>query len=119
MTSRHNDRKKNTKRKVVNKVKFITTFNPALSSIEGLIRKHIHYLDSDEVLKKTFPNNKLSVIYKRNKKLKEMVAPSLYPKLSIKSNGTIVNFLNTDSKFRCTVTVKAAHSVNLKLVFMD
>ena len=44
-----------------------------------------------------------------------MVAPSLYPKPSIKSNGTIVscnkyntckNFLTTDSKFRCTVTGK-------------
>ena len=54
-------------------------------------------------------------IYKRNKNLKEMVAPSLYPKPSIKSNRTIVscnksdickNFLITDSKFRCTVTGK-------------
>ena len=54
-------------------------------------------------------------IYKRNKNLKEMVAPSLYPKPSIKINRTIVscnkcgickNFLITDSKFRCTVTGK-------------
>ena len=115
MTSRHNARKKNTKRKEVSKVKFITTFNPAIPSIEGLIRKHIHYLHADEVLKKAFPSNKFSVIYKRNKNLKEMVAPSLYPKPSIKSNHTIVscnkcdickNFLITDSKFRCTVTGK-------------
>ena len=44
-----------------------------------------------------------------------MVAPSLYPKSSIKSNRTIVscnkydickNFLIADSKFRCTVTGK-------------
>ena len=70
MTSRHNARKKNTKRKEGSKVKFITTFNPALPSIEGLIRKHIHYLYSGEVLKKAFPNNKFSVIYKRNKTLK-------------------------------------------------
>ena len=55
------------------------------------------------------------VIYKRNKNLKERVAPSLYPKTSIKSNRTIVscnkchiskNFLITDSKFRSTVTSK-------------
>ena len=57
MTSRHNARKKYTKRKEVNKVKFITTFNPALPSIEGLIRKHIHYLHSSEVLKTAFPND--------------------------------------------------------------
>ena len=54
MTSRHNARKKNTKRREVSKVKFITTFNPAIPSIEGLIRKHIHYLHADEVLKKAF-----------------------------------------------------------------
>ena len=44
-----------------------------------------------------------------------MVAASLYPKPSIKSNRTIVtynkyeickNFLITDSKYRCTVTSK-------------
>ena len=114
-TSRHNARKRNTKRIEVSKVKFITTFNPDLPSIEGLIKKHIRYLYSDEVLKKVFPNKKFSVIYKRNKNLKEMVAPSLYPKPSIKSNRTIVscnksdickNFLITDSKFRCTVTGK-------------
>ena len=108
MTSRHET-------KEVSKVKFITTFNPALPSIEGLITKHIHYLHSDEVLKKGFPSNKFSVIYKRNKNPKEMVAPSLHPKPGIKSNHTIVscnkydickNFLITDSKFRCTITGK-------------
>ena len=115
MTSRHNARKRNTKRKEVTKVKFITTFNPALASIEGLIKKHIHYLHSDEVLKMAFPNNTLSVICKRNKNLKEMVAYSLYSKPSIKSSRTIIscnkcdickNFLITDSKYRCTVTGK-------------
>ena len=54
MTSRHIARKKNTKRKEGSMVKFITTFNPALPSIEGLIRKHIHYQHSDEVLKRLF-----------------------------------------------------------------
>ena len=114
-TSRNNARKRNTKRKEVSKGKFISTFNPALPSIEGLIKKHIHYLHSDEVLKNVFPNENFSVIYKRNKNVKEIVAPSLYPKPSIKSNRTIVscnkcdickNFLITDSKFRCTVTGK-------------
>ena len=57
MTSRHNTRKKYTERKEVNKVKLITTFNPALPSNEGLIRKHIHYLHSGEVLKTAFPND--------------------------------------------------------------
>ena len=90
----------------MSKVKFITTFNPALPSIEGLIKKHIHYIYSDEVfLKKVFPNKKFSVIYKHKENLKEMVAASLYPKHSIKINRSIVscnksyickNFLITD-----------------------
>ena len=61
-TSRQNDKKKNTKRKEVNKVKFITTFNPALPSIEGLVRKQIYYLHSDEVVKKSFPNKNIFVV---------------------------------------------------------
>ena len=84
MTSKDNARKKSTKREEVSMVKLITTFNPALPSIEDVIEKHIHYLHSDEVLEKVFPNNTFSVIYKRNKNLKEIVAPSLYPKPSIK-----------------------------------
>ena len=113
--SRHNARKRNTKRKGVSKVKFITIFNPALPSIEGLIKKDIHYLHSDEILKKVSPKKMFSVIYKRKKNLKAIVAPSLYPKPSIKSNRTIVscsksdickNVLITDSKFTCTVTGK-------------
>ena len=63
-------------------IKFIETFNPALPNIERLIRKHIHYLHSGEAfqIKKAFPNIKFSVIYKRNKNLREIVVPSLYPK---------------------------------------
>ena len=112
--SRHNARRKNAKRKEVSKVKFITTFHPALPSIEGLFRKHFHCLNLDEFFKKVFRNNNFSVIYKRNRNLMEMVAP-LYSKPSIKSNHIIVscnkrdickNVFITYSKFRCTVTGK-------------
>ena len=68
----------------MSKVKFITTFNPALSSIEGVVRKHIDYLNSDVVLKKACLNNTFSVIYKRNKNLREIVAISSYPNLLLK-----------------------------------
>ena len=83
--------------------------------MEILLKKYIHCPHSDEVLKKVFPNKKFFVIYKRNKNLKEIVVPSIYPKPIIKSNRAIVsckkcdickNFLITDSKFRCTVTGK-------------
>ena len=62
-TSKHNARKKNTKRKEVSKVRFITTFNAALPSMDGIIRKLIHYLPSDEALKKALPHIKFSVVY--------------------------------------------------------
>ena len=75
----------------MSKVKFIATFNPALPSIEGLIKKCIHYLHLDEVLKKVFPNKKFSVIYKHKENLKEIVAASLYPKPSIKINRSMVS----------------------------
>ena len=68
----------------MSKVKFITTFNPALPSIEGVVRKHIDYLNSDVVLKKACLNNTFSVIYKRNKNLREIVAISSYPNLLLK-----------------------------------
>ena len=97
----------------MNNVKFIAIFSPALASIRGFIRKNTHYLHSDEVLEKAFPKKKFSVIYRRNKNLKEMVATSLYPKPNNKSNRTIVSCnkcdickMITDSKFRCTVTGK-------------
>ena len=62
MTSRHNARKKNTKRKEVSKFEFVANFNSALPSIESFIRKHIHYLLSNEILKKVFLNSKFFVI---------------------------------------------------------
>ena len=81
----------------MSKVKFITFSNLVLPSIEGLTRKHIHPLHSDEVFKKTFANNTFSVIYKRNKNLKEIASTSLYQKPSIKGNGTIVSCSKCDS----------------------
>ena len=96
-TLTRNTRKKNTKRKELSKVNFITNFNPALPIIEDLIKKHIQYLHSDAILKNVFPNKKFAVIYNKktvifcNKNLKTMVTPFLYPKSSIKSNRTIVS----------------------------
>ena len=110
-----NQESKNAKRKKVSMVKFITTFTLVLHSIDVLIRKHVHYLHSDKVLKKVFPNNTFSVMYKRKKILKKVVASYLYNKPSTKSNHTIGSckkcdirreFCITDINFRPTVTVK-------------
>ena len=54
MMSRNNSRGKNTKNKEMNKVKSITTFYPILPSMGALIKKYIHYVHSDDILKKFF-----------------------------------------------------------------
>ena len=54
MTSRHNARKKNTKRKEVCHIKFITIFNPALPSIGGLIENTFTIYIQIKFLKRSF-----------------------------------------------------------------
>ena len=95
MMSKNNAGTKSTKNKDMNKVKFITTFYPILTSIEALIKINIYYLNSDEVLKKVFVIINaakiyviyvirftlyiINAIYKHGKNLKEMVKPFLHP----------------------------------------
>ena len=54
--------------------------NPRLPKIDGIIKKHISILHSDDALKTVFPKDFFSTVYKRNKNLKELIAPSIYPK---------------------------------------
>ena len=63
----------------VSKTKFVTKYNPMLPKIDGIIKKHISILHSDDALKTLFPKTLLSTIYKRNKNLKELIASSIYP----------------------------------------
>ena len=45
-----------------------------LPKIEGIIKKHISILHSDNAFKTLLPKDCFSTIYKRNKNLKEMIA---------------------------------------------
>ena len=58
----------------------MTKYNPRLPKINGIIKKHISILHSDDALKTFFPTDFFSTIYKRNKNLKELIAPSVYPR---------------------------------------
>ena len=60
-------RAKRPKNNQVSKIKFLTTYNPSLPKIDGIIRKHISLLHSDDSLKQLFPANIFSTIFKRNK----------------------------------------------------
>ena len=48
--------------------------------MDGIIKKHISILQSDDALKTVFPKDCFSTIYKRNENLKELIAPSIYLK---------------------------------------
>ena len=58
----------------------MTKYNPRLPKTDGIIKKHIQILHSDDELKTFFPKDCFGTIYKRNKNSKEMIAPSGYPK---------------------------------------
>ena len=77
---REDARKSKTKTNQVSKIKFVTKCNPRLPKIDGIIKKHISILQSDDALKTVFPKDCFITIYKRNENLKELIAPSIYPK---------------------------------------
>ena len=106
---------KRPKNNQVSKIKFLTTYNPGLPKIDGIIRKHLPLLHSDDSLKKLFPANIFSTIFKRNKNLKEILAPSKYPNPKNSRQNSITscnkcdickNYMVFDRTFRCTVTGK-------------
>ena len=68
------------KQQANDRILFATTYNPMLPNLRGLINKHLRVLHSDSDLKNMFPENSISTVFKRNKHLKEISFPSLYPK---------------------------------------
>ena len=108
-------RAKRPKTNQVSKIKFLTTYNPSLPKIDGIIRKHLSLLHSDDSLKQLFPANIFSTIFKRNKNLKEILAPSKYPDPKNSRQNCITscykcdickNYMVFDRTFKCTVTGK-------------
>ena len=65
----------------ISKIKFVTKCNPRLPKIDSNIKKHISILHSDDALETVFPKDCFSTLYKRNKNLKEFIAPSIYPNI--------------------------------------
>ena len=100
----------------VSSTKFITTYNPKLPNINSLVKKHLPILHTDAKMKKLFPNEAISVVYKRGHNLKEILSPSLYPKINQKRASKITsctkcdickNYLIVSNKFVCKVTGKS------------
>ena len=51
-------------------------YNPNLLTITSLINKYLPTLHADLDLKEIFPRKSITIIYRRQKNLKEMLAPS-------------------------------------------
>ena len=100
--SREDARKSKPKTNQASKIKFVTKYNPKLPKIDGIIKKHISVLHSDNALKTLFPKDCFSTIYKRNKNLKDLTAPSIYPKKTNTRTSSITNCNNCDIIARTT-----------------
>ena len=94
----------------------MTRYNPSLPKIDGIIKKHISILHSDDALKTVFPKDCFSTIYKRNKNLKELIAQSVYPTnvntrissiTSCNNCDICKNYMIFDNTFIYTVTGKS------------
>ena len=64
----------------------ITQYNPMLPNIKTIFKKYLPVLHSNQEMLQIFPENTINVTYKRNKNLKELISPSLFPKV-IKENN--------------------------------
>ena len=58
----------------------VTQCNLLLPNPKEIIRNHLPVLDSNQQILDIFPQKVINVTYKRNKNLKEILSPSLFPR---------------------------------------
>ena len=113
--SRSEDRRTKVKSNQVRKFNFFTTYNPNVPNMDTLVKKYLLLLHSDKNLTELFPASAFNTIYRRDKDLKELLSPSLFPnRKSIKSNSITScnscdicnNYMVFENMFTCTVTGK-------------
>ena len=92
----------------------ISQYNSLLPNLKTIIRNHLPILYSNQQMLDTFPQNTVSVTYKRNKNLREILSPSLFPRTT-KQNECYIkecnkkcdickNFLVVSPDFTCFAT---------------
>ena len=59
----------------------ITQYNLLLPNIKTIIKKHLPVLHSNHNMLKNFPSNTINVTYKIRKNLRELISPSLFPRV--------------------------------------
>ena len=111
--TRSEARQKQTKQDKVSHLKFIASYNPALPNIQNIIQNNLSILHTDENMKKIFPSKSIKTLYRREKNLKEILSPSLFPAKPKNSESCITsskkcdickNYLITDNKFKREIT---------------
>ena len=60
------------------------------------VKKYLPVLHSDKNLKERFPASAFNTIYRRNKNLKELLSPSLYPNRKSNKSNSIISFNSCD-----------------------
>ena len=69
----------NRKNQMSRNVKLIMKYNPRLSDLNSLLKKHAFTIQRPHVQKTIFLQGCINSVFKRNQSLKELLAPSLYP----------------------------------------
>ena len=94
----------------------ITQYNPLLPNIKTIIKKHLPVLHSNQTMLKIFPSNTINVTYKRGKNLRELISPSLFPRVHNQHSSSrekcqercdiCTNFLVASTEFICFAKFK-------------
>ena len=80
---------------------------------DNITQNNLSIFHTDENMKKMFPSKSIKTFYKREKHLKEILSPSLFPSKPKNSENCITpykkfdickNYLLTDNTFKCKVT---------------
>ena len=80
---------------------FVTTFNPLLPDLNYIIKKHLHFLESNPKLKELFPKNSIIPSYRRSKNLKEILAPSKFESTASQNTNSLAGGCFKCNKNRC------------------
>ena len=111
--SRSETRGPKVKSNQVRKLNIFTTYNSSLHNMESQVKKYLPLIHSDENLKELFPAKIFNAIYRRNKNLKELLSPWLFPNrkstksksiISCNSSDRCNNYMVFENMFTCTVT---------------
>ena len=65
----------------------VTVYNPIIKDLQTVIRNNLPILYSVPKMKNVCPEGTINVIYKRDKSLRELISPSLFPQAQVSSYG--------------------------------